>query len=1113
MKRIRLLFLLLLPVLGFSQQTRYVEGQVLSRTDGMPLPGASVYVDSKAIANQTAVEGVIESTAIGTVTDFDGKFSLKINSDIKKLTVSFIGFETHILHLTAQDTYTIYLEEEMNALNEVVVTGYQKVEKRKLTGAVNKLGIENIEQIGVASADLLIQGQAAGVVVTPQTGAPGTPAKIRIRGTASLSGPQDPLWVVDGLPLEGNDVPDFSDKDNIDQLRNYAIAGINPDDIKDITILKDAAATAIYGARAANGVIVVTTKKGKIGRMNVNFSANTFYTMRPDFDKLNLMNASEKVDFELGLASRTDLDFRSGKGEIMRILNNSGELNTYRDNGFSALSANTQFAINSLRKTNSNWGDLLYRSAANTQYSLSISGGGETSDYYFSLGYYNEEGTTIGTGFDRYNITLKNNYRLSDKLKAGVSLFASQSNKESYVTGTDAFTNPANYSRNANPYLAPYTADGLYQYDQDIEGFEGRYVPFSFLEERENTSYDLKNNALKAIFDASYDITGDLKVSTQLGLQLDKSSTEKYAAADSYFTRKMRERTRRYSSDLGGYYYFLPEGGVIQNWEDSFFQYNWKSLLEYNTRIGEKHEIDAMIGSELRRSNAKIIATKGFGYDSKTLTTTPIMFPNESDANESTYRAYERNKVENAYASFYATASYTYNRRYTLFGSVRYDGSNLFGVDPKYKYLPLWSVSGSWLASEENFLKDSKVISNLRFRTSYGLQGNIDRNTSPFVIGEYGNTSILPGNNEETIVVTSPPNDKLRWEKTENYNIGTDIGLFNNRIALTFDIYRRKSSDLVGMRSIPLENGFEFTNLNWAQVTNKGFEISLTTRNIDTENFKWTTNINLAHNKSNVDKIQIRENSFLPSREGLPVNAVFALKTAGIDENGYPMFWKGDQKVSAVEFFDLVDPWADFFPGYLTQSNLSNEEFRSLFTYVGDRDPKYSGGIINNFSYKNFDLTVAASFNLKQTVVRNLPYNPTQVDRGQNYSRDILNAWSADNTGSNLPAIVGETSGTGDSWMAYKWFADLNPISTLSYLDTFVDEMSYLRISSLRLGYSLPKSVTSKLKINNMRFNLEGRNLFVISSDYSGYFDPETYGNIYAQPMPKSLALGLNVSF
>ncbi|MBQ0769659.1 MAG: SusC/RagA family TonB-linked outer membrane protein [Bizionia sp.] len=1098
---------------GWAQDMRTITGEVTGASDGFPLPGASVYVAKNMVASETGVDGVIENISIGVVADFDGKFTLKLPVAVTQIVVSYLGYETKTINLTRTSNYTISLQEDVASLNEVILTGYQKVEKRKLTSSVAKVDMEEIGQIGVASVDQMLQGQLAGVVATSETGAPGAPTKIRIRGTASLSGPLDPLWVVDGLPLEGNDVPDFSDKDNIDQLRNYAIAGLNPDDIKDITILKDAAATAIYGARAANGVIVVTTKRGKSGEMRVSFSANTFFTSKPDFEKLNLMNSQQKVDFELGLASRTDLDYRTDKGEISRILNASGELAAYQMNGFSSLSSETQMAINSLRNTSADWGDLLYQSSANKQYSLGISGGTDTSDYYFSLGYYDEEGTTIGTGLERYNITLKNNFEVNDRFKVGASVFLSQSKKESYLTGTDAFTNPANYSRNVNPYFNPYNADGSFNYDQDIEGSDGRYVPFNFIEERQNTSYDLKNQAVKAIFDGAYEITNDLTISTQLGLQMDKTSTEKYAASDTYFSRKEREKSRRYDSSISDFYYFLPEGGIIQNWNDDFFQYNWKSLLTYTTRFGDKHEVEGLLGTELRRNKFTSIMSRGFGYNSNTLTTTPVIFPNEDVAGESTYKTYEKSTAENAYASFYATGSYTYDRKYTFFGSVRYDGSNLFGVDPKYKYLPLWSVSGSWLASEENFLADSDVVSNLRFRASYGLQGNIDRNTSPYVVGEYDSTSILPGTSEETVVVTSPPNSKLRWEKTTNTNIGMDLGLFNGRVNIAADVYKRNSTDLIGLRSIPLENGFEFTNLNWAEVTNKGYEISVSTRNIVTKDFSWTTNINISHNKSVVDNIQVRENSFLPSREGLPVNAVFALKTAGIDENGYPLFQQGDEVVSAVDFFKLKDPWESFFPGQLTESELSNEEFRNLFSYVGDRDPKFSGGIINTFKYKNIDFTIAANFNIKQTVVERPPYNGTEMDRGQNHSTQILDAWSSTNTNSSLPGIVGANSGTGDSWMAYKYFSGINPIETIPLLDIWVKEMSYVRINSMRLGYSFPEALTSKLNINSFRLSVEGRNLLVFGTDYDGYFDPETYGNIYAQPISKSVALGLNVTF
>jgi TonB-linked SusC/RagA family outer membrane protein len=1108
MKKILYALCLLLACVGYAQDSRIITGKVIDAKDKLPIPGASIYAENRSISNSTRQAGIIQSESIGAVTDMDGNFQLKIKNDITDLRVSFMGYQPYSIEVTGQKTYNISLTSDVNQLQDVVVTGYQKIEKRKLTSAVTKVGMADIQQAGVASLDQLLVGQVSGLAVSPGTGAPGAAAKIRIRGTASLSGSQDPLWVLDGLPLESNDVPKNYDKDNIDELNNFTIAGLNPDDIKDITILKDAAATAIYGARAANGVIVVTTKKGKKGKMRVNFTANTFVTQKPDFGKLNLMNASQKVDFELAMANRSDLTYRTEGGEIARILKGANELSAFRTGGLSALSPATQQSIAALRNSNNNWGNLLYQTAINSQYGLSMSGGGEKSDYYFSLGYYDEKGATIGTGLNRYNLTLKNNFEVSDKLKVGVGIFGSQNTTTSYITDSDGFTNPANYSRNVNPYLTPFDANGKFNYDKDISSFSGPYLPFNILEERENTSYELKNRALKALLDVEYKITDDLRATSQLGLQLDNNSSEKYAGKETFFTRKEREKT------LVNGKYFLPLGGIIQNTNTDFFQYNWKTMLTYSTVFNEKHELEVMAGNELRRNYNTSIATKGFGFDPKTLTTIQIIFPDSRKANEPAYKAYRKMQNENAFASFYATASYTYDRKYTFFGSVRYDGSDLFGVDPKYKYLPLWSASGSWLVSEEEFLKDNSTVSNLRLRASYGLQGNIDKGTSPFVVGTYNNSTILPGNSESNITVLNPPNSKLRWEKTANTNFGFDLGLLKNRISIVTDFYGRKSTDLIGLQSLPVENGFEFTNMNWAQVTNKGFEIALATKNIDRANFKWTTNFNLSHNKSNIDRIQVRSNSFLPSGQGYPVNAVFALKTAGIDENGYPLFInKKGETVNAQTFFKLYDPYADSFPGVFSQSNYQDEEIRDLFTYAGDRDPKYTGGITNTFKLHDFDLSVSAAFNLKQTVVKRPSYNGTQVDRSQNYSNDILDAWSPTNPNSNLPGITSETSGTGDSWMAYQWFSGGNPITTYNYLDTWVSEMSYMRLSSMRLGYTLPKSIVDKMNIQSIRFNIEARNLFVISSDYKGYFDPETFGNIYAQPIPKSFTLGCNLTF
>ncbi|MNS23487.1 TonB dependent receptor [compost metagenome] len=1114
-----LLILLFLSVSlsGFAQELFIIKGQVMAQDDKLPIPGASVYVDKSTVGQRTGVPGVVENSAIGTITDSEGRFTLSVPKGTEFLTVSFLGFNSRRVPVLNKPYVVVYMESVRSELTEVIVTGYADIQKRKNTTSSAKIEYQDVRQGGVAGIDQMLQGQIAGVSVSPLNGGPNAASKIKIRGTVSLQGTQDPLWVIDGLPIEGTSLPlNLLDKNNIDELRNLPIAGINSDDIADITILKDAAATAIYGARAANGVIVITTKKGKNGPMLVNFNANTFISERPDFGKLNLMDASQKVNWELDLAKRSDLTFRDDKGAVARILSKSGELATYRQNGFSALSQQTQRAINNLKNVQTNWGNELYQTTINQQYGVNISGGNDRADYYFSAGYYNEKGTTIGTGFERYNATLKTNFYLTKKFTTGISLFGTTSERNAYLTETDVFTNPSYYVRNVNPYLAARNADGSYLYDADANGFEDRYVPFNILEERANNHNTLSNQSLKGIVDMEYKIIPELSLKTQLGLQFENIDAEKFGDQNSYFTRKWREKTRRYNSSTKKYEYYLPVGGIIQNSEGSTFQYNWKSMVEFTKTFNHKHEIEAMVGSELRKTNDELINTKGFGFNPQTLTTQPIMFPNADAANNADFRAYQKTKLQNAFASFFSTVSYTYARRYTVFGSLRYDGSDLFGVDPKYRYLPIWSVAGAWNAKEEDFLKSAKWLSSLRVRGSYGIQGNLDKSTSPFVVGSYNNVSVLPGSNEQIINVLSPPNSKLRWEKTATINGGVDLGLVDNRVQITFDYYNRNSSDLIGLQSLPLENGFEFTNANWARVNNRGIELSISTRNIRSNNFEWSTDFNIAQNKSKVERVQIRETDWTPSKEGYPVDAVFVIKTAGLDKNGLPLFQKKDGSVVTMEeFYKLYDQYAEIFPGEISASALNNAEYRDLFTYAGNRDPKFVGGLTNRFRLGNFDLAIAASFTLKQLMTRSIPYNPAEIDRGHNYTTDVLNAWTSKNTNTSLPAIFGRDSYNGDRWMAQQFLSatGTDPGRSFPLLDIWTKEMSYVRLSSLRLGYTLPTSLASKIKANSLRLSVEGRNLFVFSSDYDGFFDPETYGNIYAQPLSRSISFGVNVTF
>ena len=993
----------------------------------------------------------------------------------------------------------------------IVITGYQKIEKNKLTSSVQVVKMKDVEQKATASVDQMLQGKVAGVMIAPTSGTPGQIAPIRIRGTASLSGPVDPLWVVDGVPMEGNLAPDFRMTQEVNDLKNFSIAGINPEDIEDITILKDASATAIYGARAANGVIVVTTKSGKKGTMNVNFSSSTFVNLRPDFSKLNLMNSNQKVDFELMMASREDLDgYRKDNGAVSRILNANGDWEHFRNGGFSAISAASQQQINALRNVNTNWGNLLYRNAVNQQHSVSLSGGVDRYSYYASAGYYNEQSTVIGTDFERFNLTLKNSLKLSNKLNIGLGIFGTSSTRKSFLSDSGSYTSPTFYSRTANPYLAPYDKNGNYIYDTDInyierESYNGgdKRIPYNYFEELNNTNYSLATKTLRTILDLNYKPFKSLEFRSQFGFQIDHGVTERYASQDTYFMRKRRENSLNVNDGV----YLLPEGGYFNQINSKAFEYNFKNILEFNKKFNA-HDVNVLVGSEIRKTQYSDNNTQMYGYNPRTKTSVPLVLPN-SEANSPLYRPVHLTELENAYASFFGTASYTYDRRYTVFGSVRYDGTNFFGAATNKRWNPIWAISAAWNVKNENFLQDNATVSMLKLRSSYGLQGNIDRNTSPFLTGRYNNTKIL-NLNEVRIDAEGAPNPLLRWEKTATVDLGLDLGLWNNRVNLNFDVYKRTGKDLIGIKELPLETGFNMTSINWAQVTNKGFELSLATTNIDKDKFRWVTTFNIAANRSHIDEVNDGRFPFMPSGKGYPINAVFGIRTAGLDANGLPQFYDNEGNiVSAIDFYKISDPWGI---GYVTSEHLEKNTFRSLFTYMGDRDPKYFGGISNNFEVGNWDFNVAATFNIKQTVVGKAPYNFTSVDRGLNTSADILNAWSPNNTHTNLPRLIGLNTVPGQE-IVYQWFNNFDSSGSYSYFSNWIKEISYIRLTNMRVGYTLPSSLLHSTGIKNLKLFAEGRNLLVFGSDSKGFFDPETTGNIYAQPIQKAVVFGINATF
>ena len=1083
----QLIILLLLVLAPSAWAQRVITGVVVEAdSNNDPLPGATVSVSVPGSKAQA-----------GAVTDYEGRFKLEVGAKVTSFTVRYLGYQTEEVRLVdGQTHYNIQLKPNTRTVNEVVVTGYQKIDRRKLTAAVTKVDISTEKVGAVKSIDQALSGQIAGLAAVASSGAPGAPVKIRIRGTASLNGSQEPLWVLDGMPLEGTDIPSMDDLKDIDNIYQTSIAGINPADIDNITVLKDAAATAIYGARAANGVIVITTKRGREGQPAVTYSAKLTYSPRTNLSRLNMLTADEKVNLELELL-KGNYTYREGKGGVAQILNALGETAAYKAGGFSALSADAQNQINALRNINTNWNDILFRPVINQEHNISLAGGSERADYYTSLGYYDEMGTVRGVSNSRFNVTLKTNYRVNKMLKLGASMFANRRKQRSYLTDTNGFTNPVYYSRLANPYFEPFAADGSYRYDTNIQGREDSSLDFNIFEERANTSNNRTDHSLMLILDAELKLNSSLKLTTQFGYQQDGYSLDRYAGENTYAMRK--EKLFATYTYPDGKRTFLPTGGMHKQTEAHSSQWTWKAMAEYAHRFNKVHDLEVMAGTEVRRLKSSSLYSAAYGYDARTLTTQPVLFPTEDLGRQ--YPLHRETFQENAYVSWFATGSYTLMARYTLGASVRWDGSDVFGVAKKYRFLPLYSVSGLWRVSNEPFLRNSsaaKWMDNLALRLSYGLQGNIDKNTSPYLIGTFNRTTVLPGNVETVITAETAPNPNLRWEKTSNVNLGLDLSLLDNAINISADYYYRKSTDLIGTRMLPLETGFSSTIINWASMQNEGLEVALTTRNIRTKHFTWHTNLNLGFNSNRVLRETVAENSTYPGREGYPVGAIFAYRTAGLDSDGYPLFLTNDgQKVNAQQLLKLNSHGA---------STLTAEQQRAQYQYMGTIDPKVSGGFINTFDYKDWQLGVNFIFNLGMKVRVQPSYSPANYDRGLNTNRDILQRWTTSNASGAFATLM--TSGTrAPEYIRYSEF------NLYSMLDTWVRNNSYCRLQSLRLAYKLPKTWLSKVGIRTASLSAEARNLFVVASNYDNYLDPETMGNPFAQPLAKSFVFGLNVQF
>ena len=1060
---------------------------VVKDKSGEPLPGVTV---------------LIVGTQLGTATGMDGDFLLRVpEQDSVRLRFSFVGMKTKdVPYKKNQPALVVVLEEEAESIGEIVVTGYQQIEKRNLTSSVVTVKTSELKTIGASSIEQMLQGVVPGLSVVNTSAAPGAAPKIRIRGTATISGNADPLWVLDGVILE-NSVPvtaaDLNSPDVMNMF-NSVIGGINPNDIESITVLKDASATAIYGTRAANGVIVVTTKKGKANSFNIAYQHTSTLSIRPYYDNFDLLNSKERIalaweNYEDGLSVWGGTHFNGTPGL-------EGLLNSY------ALGQITREQLNSmankLEETNTDWFKTLFRNAYTQTHNLSVSGGTERTNYYISLNYNGEEGVDKASEYKNYGGMVKVTTRLFQGVNMGAILQMDRRDREMYHSSIDLF----NYAVRTSRAIPLHEDNGDLHYY--IGTVSGRWHKFNILNELANTGNESTQTDIKGIVNLTVNLYNGLKYEGLFSYASSHSTARDYATEKS-----------AYVADIRGYEYGegseedikkspLPYGGVYN--EQTYEQRSSliRNGLTYKGSLTEDLSIDVLLGQEFRNTNYKGLKSNTFGYFHDRGNTFYEPALGESTGHLKRNKV-TRSLVDRSNISYYGVVSAMYGDRYVLNANIRFDGSNLFGSNPKYRYLPLWSISGRWIISNESFLQDNNTISNLALRASYGLRGNIVEDSSPSIIAAALPPNAVTGLFE--MEIQQAPNPDLKWETTASFNVGLELGLFDDRLSLDVDYYLDESKDLIAYKSVSSVSGFSGKYVNYADVRNQGIDVSLSGTLLKNKDWRWTAAFNMGYVKNKVTKSTstaqakyLVQSVYTPGEvyEGKPVDGMFSYRFAKLDDKGMPMFYDKDGNVLGVDSEEIVNYPYDL-------GNLK---------YEGTRDPLFSGGLNTRVSYKNVSLSMLFAFGLKNVVRLPARAYVTTPAEDENANSSIKDRWrpGQDNTGKTIPALS-----AGDGYITT---ADGNFYATDWYnlSDQTVVPGDYLRFRNLMIEYQLPARWTNKVvvgdrKMGNVTLKFQAQNLFVIADKRLKGYDPETinytttsYGSL---PLARTFTLGLNINF
>ncbi|PWK27840.1 TonB-linked SusC/RagA family outer membrane protein [Arcicella aurantiaca] len=1061
-----------------------------------------------------------KGTKNGVSANLNGEYTIKVKEGAI-LIFSAIGYNSKEVVVNKQAKINVSLETDNQALDEVIVTGYQKIDRANFTGAAVKLKTDDIKLAGTIDIGRMLEGRASGVSVQNVSGSFGAAPKIRVRGATSITGENKPLWVIDGVVLE--DVVNISNDDlssgNANTLLGSAVAGLNSDDIESFQILKDASATALYGARAMNGVVVITTKKGRVQPTTINYSSNFSVTLRPSYDSYNIMNSNEQMGVyaELerkGWLTYSDVSRRANSGIYGKMydLISSYDATTKKFGLENTPEAKSNF-LQRYASVNTDWFKILFRNSLTQEHSLSINSGSEAAQYYFSTSVYDDSGWSIADKVRRYTATMRANFNLSKKLSLGFITVGSI--REQKAPGSQDRVNNAyqgKYDRDfdINPFsYALNTSRALTAYDENgnLEYFKRDFAPFNIIQESATNYLDLSQLDLKLQLETQYKFNKNLTYNVLGTMRYVNSTRENktyetsnqanaYRAAESSTVREANKYLYRDPDNPEAEpVVVLPQGGIYKRNEDKLVNYYARHQLNWSKTFDEIHSVNVLLGQEIKFANREEAFFNGFGYqfDKGGIPFTDYRIIKQGlDYN---FNYYGLENKRDRYVAFFSNASYAYKNKYIFNGTARIDGSNQLGRSASARYLPTWNISGSWNAKEEDFLKDNDLISRLSLRGTYGLTASMGKvKNSTAIFKNQLTTRPYLSEKESRIYIESLENSELTWEKQYETNIGFDLGLFNNRINLIVDAYQRKGFDLIGRIKTSGVGGQLFKDANYADMKSRGIDIGLSATVLNYKDFQWKTNLNYAINQSEITNLKS-----LPliydltkqeggAQQGYPVRSIFSLDFKGLNSNGIPTFVNEKGEVSTI-----VD--------------IQSQETKYL-KYEGSLDPTMFGGFSNSFKYKNWDFNVFVSFQGGNKIRLDSKFSEAYSDLVAS-PKEFSNRWvlPGDEAKTNIPAIM-------DARIASLLTGGEYPLTNYNLSSARVVNGDFVRLKNLSLGYTLPLAWATKIGFKGLSAKISATNIMLLYSDKRllGQ-DPEFFGSGgVALPVPKQVSFSLKAT-